>query len=144
MSAYSTVDTSKLGPANHKALILEALCRMKGDDLYRARAAFKGLTSEQMKEQHGYSGRTRRATRSCSSLIVQPSFHADDHQVFLHMGNTVLNVTAYSHDLVGLYEKMPDVAEDYVKRLNQMARDSRECLKRLKENKKEKVVASED
>lgn len=83
--------------------------------------------------------RTRRATRSCSSLIVQPSFHADDHQVFLHKGNTVLNVTAYGHDLVGLYEKMPDVAEDYVKRLNQMARDSRECLKRLKEKNKEKV-----
>lgn len=59
MSAYSTVDTSTLGPSDHEALIIQALQRMKGDDLYRARAAFKGLTPEQMKEQHGYSGLTR-------------------------------------------------------------------------------------
>lgn len=59
MSAYSTTDTSKLRPNDHKSLILESLQRMKGDDLYRARAAFKGLTPEQMKEQHGYSGLTR-------------------------------------------------------------------------------------
>lgn len=80
-----------------------------------------------------------RATRNFNGIVVQPSFHADDHQVFLHKGNTLMNVTAYSNDLVDLYEKMPDVAEDYVKRLNQMARDSRECLKRLKEKKKGKV-----
>lgn len=85
------------------------------------------------------ASRTHRASRNLSSLIVQPSFHADDHQVFLHKGNTLMNVTAYSNDLKDLYEKMPEVAEDYVKRLNQMARDSRECLKRLKEEKKEKV-----
>lgn len=32
---------------------------MKGDDTYRARAAFRGYTAEQMKEQYGQSGKTR-------------------------------------------------------------------------------------
>lgn len=59
MSGYSITDTSKLRPTDHISLIIEALQRMKGDDLYRARAAFNGLTPERMKEQYGFSGRTR-------------------------------------------------------------------------------------
>lgn len=43
----------------HKQLAIQALGQMKGDDLYRARAAFRGLTPAQMHEQHGQSGKTR-------------------------------------------------------------------------------------
>lgn len=31
-----------------------------GDDAYRAAAAFKGLTPEQMEEEHGHSGKSRK------------------------------------------------------------------------------------
>ncbi len=43
----------------NKQLAIRALEQMKGDDLYRARWAFRGLTDEQMKEQYGQSGKTR-------------------------------------------------------------------------------------
>lgn len=40
----------------HKEFALRALQNMKGDDLYRAQAAFKG---KDLTEQHGMSGKTR-------------------------------------------------------------------------------------
>lgn len=43
----------------HKELAIRALRNMQGDDLYRARAAFRNMTLEQMREQHGQSGKTR-------------------------------------------------------------------------------------
>ena len=33
----------------------------RGDDLHRARAAFAGLSKQQMQEQYGHSGQTRQA-----------------------------------------------------------------------------------
>jgi len=43
----------------YKALAIHAVKSIQGDDLYRARAAFKYCTPEQMQEQHGQSGKTR-------------------------------------------------------------------------------------
>jgi len=43
----------------HKELAIQALQMMKGDDLYRARSAFRNMTPEQMKEDHGFSGKSR-------------------------------------------------------------------------------------
>lgn len=43
----------------HQALIIRALEGLKGDDTYRAKMAFRGLTPEQMRQQYGESGRTR-------------------------------------------------------------------------------------
>ena len=45
--------------AETKKLVLQGLGRLRGDDHLRARAAFRGMTPEQMKAQHGQSGRTR-------------------------------------------------------------------------------------
>jgi hypothetical protein len=42
-----------------KQLALSALESKRGDDLFRARNAFKNMTPKQMQEQHGESGRTR-------------------------------------------------------------------------------------
>lgn len=42
-----------------KAVALKALRSSMGDDLERARAAFRGLSAEQMQREHGASGRTR-------------------------------------------------------------------------------------
>lgn len=44
----------------HQKLAIQALGNMRGDDLCRARNAFKGCTPEQMGEQYGQSGKTRR------------------------------------------------------------------------------------
>lgn len=42
--------------------IIEALkSASRSDDIGRAKAAFRGLTPEQMQQQHGQSGRTRQA-----------------------------------------------------------------------------------
>lgn len=43
----------------HAEIAIQALQQMKGDDTFRARAAFQGLTPKQMKEQHGGSGVSR-------------------------------------------------------------------------------------
>jgi hypothetical protein len=39
--------------------ILNALENYRGDNLYRARAAFRNCTPEQMQQQYGQSGQTR-------------------------------------------------------------------------------------
>lgn len=46
--------------SRHKELAIRALRNMQGDDVYRARAAFKHMTPEQMGEQYGQSGKTCR------------------------------------------------------------------------------------
>lgn len=43
----------------HKQLALKALEQYRGDDLYRARAAFRNCTPEQMRAEYGMSVRTR-------------------------------------------------------------------------------------
>ena len=43
----------------HKDLVIRALEAYKGDDFYRARAAFRGCTPEKMQEEYGQSGKTR-------------------------------------------------------------------------------------
>jgi hypothetical protein len=45
--------------SEHKKLAIQALHNMRGDDLYRARAAFQNCTPEQMHGQWGMSGKTR-------------------------------------------------------------------------------------
>lgn len=48
-----------MSASEHKKLALQALYQMLGDDLIRARNAFHRYTPEQMREQHGESGKTR-------------------------------------------------------------------------------------
>jgi hypothetical protein len=43
----------------HKELAIRALENMRGDDAARARSEFRGLTTKQMQEQYGQSGKTR-------------------------------------------------------------------------------------
>lgn len=44
----------------HKALIIKALDSYRGDNLARARYFWKDLTQEEMEQQHGHSGLTKR------------------------------------------------------------------------------------
>jgi hypothetical protein len=43
----------------HQLLAIAALERYKGDDTQRARAAFRGMSTAEMHEQHGRSGKSR-------------------------------------------------------------------------------------
>ena len=43
----------------HKELAIHALKQIRGDDLARAKLAFRNCTEEQMQELYGQSGRTR-------------------------------------------------------------------------------------
>lgn len=45
-----------------KRTILQALEIYRGDDLYRARATFRGLNWDEMQKQHGHSSPTRQET----------------------------------------------------------------------------------
>lgn len=42
-----------------KKLVLQGLQYLRGDNLERAKMAFRGLNPQQMQEQHGESGKTR-------------------------------------------------------------------------------------
>lgn len=42
-----------------KTFVMQVLEKSRGDDLARARLAFRGMTPLQMQEQYGYSGKTR-------------------------------------------------------------------------------------
>lgn len=44
-----------------KEVTLRALQNYRGDNLYRCRSMFRGLTAEQMQLEHGQSGKTRAA-----------------------------------------------------------------------------------
>ena len=48
-----------MSAAEHKKLALLGLYQLLGDDLIRARNAFRNCTPEQMEQQHGQSGKTR-------------------------------------------------------------------------------------
>ena len=43
----------------HAELAVRALMTMKGDDTARARAAFRGMSADQMQKLYGESGKTR-------------------------------------------------------------------------------------
>jgi hypothetical protein len=43
----------------HKQLAIKALEQMRGDDLYRARSAFRNCTPKEMGEKYGTSSQTR-------------------------------------------------------------------------------------
>jgi hypothetical protein len=42
-----------------KAFVLRIMSSAKGDDNVRAHRAFQGMTSEELKREHGQSGKTR-------------------------------------------------------------------------------------
>jgi hypothetical protein len=50
-----------------------------------------------------------------TEVICQKARHADDHAIYVHMGNTVTEVSAYSREFKELVAKHPDFAEALVK-----------------------------
>lgn len=69
-------------------------------------------------------------------ISIQPSRHADDETLYLHSGNCVTNLNAWSDDFRDLIEKMPNVAEKNIKRAKQILKYAEEKLKAIKKEKK--------
>ena len=53
----------------HQECVIQVLETVKGDDLYRARMAFKNLTLEQMNQEYGQGGKT------CAQIIAEYEEH---------------------------------------------------------------------
>ena len=58
--------------ADVKTTLLRALSQHRGDDLERARMAFRGLSAEEMGKQYGQPGQTRR------EILAEYEEHAAD------------------------------------------------------------------
>jgi hypothetical protein len=67
---------------------------------------------------------------------VQQSRHADDHTVYVHMGNTVTEVNPWSKDFEDLMRRNPQFADQLIGYLDQ-------TLRRLKRMAKETVPTRE-
>ena len=68
-----------------------------------------------------------------NAITVQRSRHADDHTIYIHMGNCVSEVNPWSADTKDLLERFPDVFDQYVSYLEQQ-------VKQLKKMKKEHLA----
>lgn len=66
---------------------------------------------------------------------VQKPRHADDHTVYVHMGNAVCEMSAYSEDALKTMIRSPEFFE---KMLNEMERQCKMLKRQLKEYKEEK------
>lgn len=54
----------------------------------------------------------------CNFANVQRTRHADDHTIYIHMGNTVTEVNPWSSDFDDLLKRHPDFASSLVKFLD--------------------------
>lgn len=69
----------------------------------------------------------------CNPIKVQKSRHADDWTIYVHAGNTVVEMNQYSEDTKKTLETNPQYFEDMIKF---MQRNVTEMKKQLKEHKK--------
>jgi hypothetical protein len=61
-------------------------------------------------------------------IKVQHSRHADDVTVYVHYGNTALNLNPYSKDLEALIENMPIVAIEFIKAAEDIVKRAKKKL----------------
>lgn len=71
----------------------------------------------------------------CNLVKVQKPRHADDHTVYIHMGNTVCEMNAYSEETL---KTMTRSTEFFEKMLKEMERQCKMLKKQLNEFKEEK------
>lgn len=65
----------------------------------------------------------------CNLVHVQRARHADDHTIYVHMGNCVTEVNPFSREFESLIERCPEFAEKLVKFIEQDAKRLRKVLK---------------
>jgi len=64
----------------------------------------------------------------CSLVKVQKSRHADDHTVYVHMGNTVCEMNAHSSETEELLKNSPEFFDEMLTYMKRQV----EALERLK------------
>lgn len=57
------------------------------------------------------------------NVIGQKTRHADEHTIYVHMGNTVSEVNPYSEDFKQMAEKCPEFADKLVRFLEMELKD---------------------
>jgi hypothetical protein len=84
-----------------------------------------------------YSGESESGAVGChaNALTVEPSRHADDVTVFVHYGNSVLNLNPWNKDFKNLLSR-PNVAEAYLKAAENTVKYAREALNEAKKDAK--------
>lgn len=70
-------------------------------------------------------------------ISVQPSFHADEHQLYLHSGNTVFNLNPWRDDMAELIERSPDLAQEMITRAQKMLTEAKKKVKVVKSKRNE-------
>jgi len=69
-----------------------------------------------------------------SDIIVQPSYHADDHQLFVHFGNLVQNINPWTLEFDNLLQNNPNFLKDAVSIAEEMVKEAK---RRIKEHEKQ-------
>lgn len=97
-----------------------------------AKALFDGIhkaNSARIATDVGFKG-------YCNYITIEPSRHADDDTVFVHHGNTVLNLNPWNQDFKELLSR-PSVAEGFLKSAEITLQCAREQLNKAKKLAKE-------
>lgn len=68
----------------------------------------------------------------CNLVKVQKTRHADDHTIYIHMGNTLCELNAYSDETL---KGLENHQEYYESMINFMEREAKSLKKKLKEIK---------
>lgn len=78
---------------------------------------------------------TLRIGNHCNLVKVQKTRHADDSTIYVHMGNTVCEMSAYSNETLRIMTESPDFFEKMLKEMNQQTKILKKNLKQYREDK---------
>lgn len=68
----------------------------------------------------------------CNVIRVQKCRHADDHTLYVHMGNSVFEMNPYSQETKNLLERNPEFFDRVVKFLDREVKELKTMLKEAK------------
>jgi len=68
------------------------------------------------------------------AISVQPSFHTDENQLYLHSGNCVTNINPYRQDFQELLKNNLQVAELFVRQAESLIKEAKRQIKQYKSN----------
>lgn len=72
---------------------------------------------------------------SCNPVIIQKPRHADDHTIYVHMGNTVVEMSSYSSHTDNLMMNHQEFFEDLLKYMESQVKELKKNYKKVKDNK---------
>lgn len=66
------------------------------------------------------------------NVIVQPSYHADEHQLYIHWGNTIQNINPWTKDFIYRAKTNYEFLKESIEKAEQIVKDAKKELKKLK------------